>query len=90
MGVNGELPSVEQATSARVRVRPPGLIGGVAMVVVWVALAALVLAAALLALPFLLVAMMVVASWRGAGRAIRAKWVRSGGRRNVRVREEGS
>jgi len=75
VGVNGgELPS-----SVRVRVRPVGLLGGAAMVVVWVAPAAVIV-------PLALVVLLVLAVWRGAGGALRAMWPRSDGRKNVRVR----
>lgn len=70
------------------RVRPVGLLGGLAMLVVWVVLAALVVAAAVVVVPLALVVMLVVAIWRGVGGALRGMWARGDGRRNVRVRGE--
>lgn len=86
--MSGELPTLERATSARVRVRPVGLFGGLAMVVVWVVLAALIVAAAVVIIPLALVVLLVVAIWRGVGGALRGMWPRGDGRRNVRVRDE--
>ncbi len=88
MDVSGELPTLESASSVRVRVRPVGLFGGLAMLVVWVVMAALIVAAAVVIIPLALVVLLFVAIWRGAGGVLRAMWPRGDGRRNVRVREE--
>lgn len=88
MDVSGDLPTLESTSSVRVRLRPTGLLGGLAMLVVWVVLAALIVAAAVVIIPLALVVLLCVAIWRGAGGVLRAMWPRVDGRKNVRVRDE--